>query len=111
MQGPHYYFPRKKSLLDTLVLKSQTFPITYSLLMIYTHFNWVKNDQVWTLFNSIISKMISTRWVTRQATKDDSDVGDIVMLMTLEWWLITGVGGKIIMLATFLVILVIFSMY
>ena len=41
----------------------------------------------------------------------DSDVGDIVMLVTLWWWLIWDVGGRIIMLATFCVMLVIFSMY
>ena len=41
----------------------------------------------------------------------DSDVGDIVMLVTLWWWLILDVGGRIIMLATFFVMLVIFSMY
>ena len=34
----------------------------------------------------------------------DSDVGDIVMLVTLWWWLIWDIGGRIIML-------VIFSMY
>ena len=34
----------------------------------------------------------------------DSDIGDIVMLVTLWWWLISDVGGRIIML-------VIFSMY
>ena len=27
----------------------------------------------------------------------DSDVGDIVMLVTLWWWLIWDVGGRIIM--------------
>ena len=31
----------------------------------------------------------------------DSDVGDIVILVTLWWWLISDVGGRIIMLATF----------
>ena len=41
----------------------------------------------------------------------DSDVGDIVMLVTLWWWLILDVGGRIIMLVTFFVMLVIFSMY
>ena len=41
----------------------------------------------------------------------DSDVGDMVMLVTLWWWLISDVGGRIIMLATFFVMLVIFSMY
>ena len=34
---------------------------------------------------------------------DDSDVGDIVMLVTLWWWLIWDVGGRIIMLPTFYV--------
>ena len=33
------------------------------------------------------------------------------MLVTLWWWLILDVGGRIIMLATFFVIFVIFSMY
>jgi len=33
--------------------------------------------------------------------KGDIDVGDIVMLVTLWWWLIWDVGGRIIMLATF----------
>ena len=41
----------------------------------------------------------------------DSDIGDIVMLVTLWWWPILDVGGRIIMLATFFVMLVIFSMY
>ena len=41
----------------------------------------------------------------------DSDVDDIVMLVTLWWWLVWDVGGRIIMLATFFVMLVIFSMY
>ena len=41
----------------------------------------------------------------------DSDVGDIVMLVTLWWWLILDVGGTIIILATFFVMLTIFSMY
>ena len=41
----------------------------------------------------------------------DSDVGDIVMLVTLWWWPIWNVGGRIIMLATFFVMLVIFPMY
>ena len=43
----------------------------------------------------------------------DSDVGDIVRLVTLWWWLILDVGGRIIMLATFFVIpvLVIFLVY
>ena len=41
----------------------------------------------------------------------DSDVGDIVMLVTLLRWLISDVDGKIIMLVTFFVMLVIFSMY
>ena len=35
-------------------------------------------------------------------------VGDIVMLMTLWWWLISDVGGRIIMLATFFVMSVTF---
>ena len=43
--------------------------------------------------------------------KGDSDVGDIVMLVTLWWWLIWDVGDRIIMLVTFFVMLVIFSMY
>ena len=33
----------------------------------------------------------------------ESDVGDIDMLVTLWWWLIWNVGGRIIMLATFFV--------
>ena len=33
----------------------------------------------------------------------DSDVGDIVLLVTLWWWLISDVGGRCIMLATFFV--------
>ena len=41
----------------------------------------------------------------------DSDVGDIVMLVTFWWWLILDVSGRIIMLATFFVMLVILSMY
>ena len=41
----------------------------------------------------------------------ESDDGDIEMMVTLWWWLIWDVGGRIIMLATFFVMLVIFSMY
>ena len=41
----------------------------------------------------------------------DSDVGDIVMLVTLWWWLTSDVGGRIIILATFFIMLAIFSMY
>ena len=42
---------------------------------------------------------------------DDSDVGDIVMSVTLRWWPIWGVDSRIIMLVTFFVILVIFPLY
>ena len=38
-------------------------------------------------------------------------IGDIVVLVTLLWWLIWNVGGRIIMLVTFFVMLVNFSMY
>ena len=41
----------------------------------------------------------------------DSDLGDNVMLVTLGWWLISDVGGRIIMLATFFVMLAILSVY
>jgi hypothetical protein len=41
----------------------------------------------------------------------DSDVGDIVMLVTLLWWLIWYVGGRIVMLASFFGMLVFFSTY
>ena len=45
-------------------------------------------------------------------TIGDSDVGDIVMLVTsLCWWLISDVGDRIIILLTFFVMLVIFLMY
>ena len=40
-----------------------------------------------------------------------SDVGDIVMLVTLWWWPIRDVGDRIIMLVIFFVMLVIFPMY
>ena len=40
-----------------------------------------------------------------------SDVGDIVMLVTLWWWPIWDVGDRIIMLVIFFVMLVIFPMY
>ena len=50
--------------------------------------------------NSVINNMIG-----------DSNISDIVMLMTLWWWLISDVGGRIIMLATFFVIFRICSMY
>ena len=33
----------------------------------------------------------------------ESDVVDIIMLVTLWWWLISEFGGRIIMLATFFV--------
>ena len=38
----------------------------------------------------------------------DRNVGDIVMLATLWWWLISNVGDRIITLANFFVMLVIF---
>ena len=41
----------------------------------------------------------------------DSDVGDIVILVTLWWCLISDVGGRIIILVTVFVMSVIFSMY
>ena len=41
----------------------------------------------------------------------NSDVGDIVMLVTLLWWLIWDIDGRIIVSVTFFVMLVIFSMY
>ena len=41
----------------------------------------------------------------------DSDVGDIIMLVAFWWWLIWDFGGRIIMLATFFIMLVVFSMY
>ena len=49
--------------------------------------------------------------LTSASLNGDSYVGDIVMLVTLWWWLIWDVGDRIIMLATFFVMLVIFSMY
>ena len=39
--------------------------------------------------------------ITRRITDGDSDVGDVIMLVTLWWWLIWDVGGRIIMFATF----------
>ena len=50
-------------------------------------------------------------WMTHDKLLGDSDVGDTVMLVTLWWWLISDIGGRTIMLATFFVMLVIFSMY
>ena len=47
----------------------------------------------------------------KHVSSSDSDVGDIVMLMTLWWWLIWDIGSRIVMLATFFIMLVIFSMY
>ena len=45
---------------------------------------------------------IISRWSSElQVVFGDSDIGDIVMLVTLWWWLIRDVGGRIIMLATF----------
>ena len=41
----------------------------------------------------------------------DSDVGYIVILVALWWWQIWDVGGRIIMLATFFVMLEICPMY
>jgi len=46
--------------------------------------NWDKTENKWELENL-----------------GDSDVGDIVMLVTLWWWPIWDVGGRIIMLTTF----------
>ena len=40
-----------------------------------------------------------------------SDVGDIVILVTFWRWLILDVDGRIIMLATFFIMLVILSLY
>ena len=52
------------------------------------------------------------KFITCHAKKlGDSDVGDIVMLMTLWCWPIWDVGDRIIMLVTFFVMLVILSMY
>ena len=65
---------------------------------------------------TIWSPTSSLPWVHGDSDVDDSDVsnrdvGEIVMLVILWWWLIWNVGDRIIKLATFFVILVIFSMY
>ena len=49
--------------------------------------------------NCLVIKLPRDSYFCRQ--NGDSDVGDIVVLMTLWWWLISAVGGRIIMLATF----------
>ena len=41
----------------------------------------------------------------------DRDVGDVVILVTFWRWLIWDVEGRIIMLATFFIMLVIFARY
>ena len=51
------------------------------------------------------------RTVLNMYRNGDSNVDDIVMLVTLWQWLIWDVGGGIILLATFFVMLVIFQMY
>ena len=83
--------------------------------------SWVTDLGVGDKFQMLMTDVIElighrhlspTSWpLPRDQVVDDSDVGDIVMLVTLWWWLIWDVGGGIIMLATFFVMLVIFSMY
>ena len=59
----------------------------------------------------VTSRMLVFKTKLYQDIIGDSDVGDNVMLVTLWWWLIWDVGGWIIMLVTFCVMLVIFWMY
>ena len=86
--------------------------------------NFFLNIETTEIFNLIdiyfepISKLCSTQswaskivkyesqiWLLFQFPKNvgESDIGDIDMLVTLWWWLIWNVGGRIIILATFFV--------
>ena len=64
-----------------------------------------KSVEVWISSFMIDISMLVT---DKRDEMSDSDVGDIVMLVTLWWWLIWDVVGRIIMLSTFFVMLVIF---
>ena len=63
------------------------------------------------LLKHVVTDVIITNIKIVHLNFGDSDVSDIVMLVTLWWWLIWDVGCRNIILATFFVMLVIFSMY
>ena len=77
-------------------------------------------DQVYNSPKAVLNQASSGRRLLRRprfpgsmfsSWDGDSDVGDIVMLVTLWWWLIWDVGGKIIIMTTFFVMLMNFAMY
>ena len=77
-------------------------------------------DQVYNSPKAVLNQASSGRRLLRRprfpgsmfsSWDGDSDVGDIVMLVTLWWWLIWDVGGKIIKMTTFFVMLMNFAMY
>ena len=73
---------------------------------------WIENALQFTLRNTILLSKDQGFWSDIESVvHGDSDVGDIVMSATLWLWLVPDVGGRIIMLATFFGILVIFLMY
>ena len=62
----------------------------------------------WIFYQWINTKILGAQLWNQNIPTGDSDVGDIVMLVTLWWWLIWDVGGGIIMLEIFFVMLVFF---
>ena len=78
--------------------------IFFSLLRVF-FFGWAVSFRKWMIkINTRKLKRCPYHYFIRivlTIVQDDSDVGDIVMLVTLWWWLISDVGGRIIMLAIF----------
>ena len=96
-------------LIERVTVKSvPTFPFLFPHLF-QIFFKWNIN---WSQLSQgskqlLISPAFGSMFRDYIIPNGDSDVGDIVMLVTLWWWLISDVGGRIIMLATFFVMLVI----
>ena len=85
-------------------------------LMISIHF--CNHDLKALIENSVIICIILILFISYDRTgpenwisRGDSDVGDMAMLVTLKRGLIWDVGDRRIMLASFFVMLVIFSIY
>ena len=74
-----------------------------------TNSSWIETS--WIVVTDLSPRINKGAQLSVTAVCGDSDVGDIVILVTIWWWLISDVGGRIIMLVTFFVMLVIFSMY
>ena len=66
---------------------------------------------IWVILFVKTIKVLENWELNNSVIFGDSDVVDITMLGTSGFWLIRDVGGIMVMLTTFFVMLVIFSMY